>query len=238
MATPIRAEIQSLSPSAMIELFVLDMTGTYSGGFLYFHAGTNGLNQPITWQGRQYDPWPISAKGFDMTTQGTLPQPQITIANIGGVLSGEVQANDDLVGCKITRKRTLAKYLDAVNFPGGTNPDADPNQYLPDEMWYVEQKTSETRHTIEFKLSSVFDLMGIQLPYRQVIQNSCPWKYRGSECGYTGPYFDRFDQPTSNSNDDACAKLLSSCKVRQQYFSSQILPFGGFPGATRYAKYS
>lgn len=238
MVTPIRAEIQSLSPSAMIELFVLDMTGTYSGGFLYFHAGTNGLNQPITWQGRQYDPWPISAKGFDMTTQGTLPQPQITIANIGGVLSGEVQANDDLVGCKITRKRTLAKYLDAVNFPGGTNPDADPNQYLPDEMWYVEQKTSETRHTIEFKLSSVFDLMGIQLPYRQVIQNSCPWKYRGSECGYTGPYFDRFDQPTSNSNDDACAKLLSSCKVRQQYFSSQILPFGGFPGATRYAKYS
>lgn len=238
MATPIRAEIQSLSPSAMIELFVLDMTGTYSGGFLYFHAGTNGLNQPITWQGRQYDPWPISAKGFDMTTQGTLPQPQITIANIGGVLSGEVQANDDLVGCKITRKRTLAKYLDAVNFPGGTNPDADPNQYLPDEMWYVEQKTSETRHAIEFKLSSVFDLMGIQLPYRQVIQNSCPWKYRGSECGYTGPYFDRFDQPTSNSNDDACAKLLSSCKVRQRYFSSQILPFGGFPGATRYAKYS
>ena len=238
MTTPIRAEIQSLSPSAMIELFVLDMTGTYSGGFLYFHAGTNGLNQPITWQGRQYDPWPISAKGFDMATQGTLPQPQITIANIGGVLSGEVQANDDLVGCKITRKRTLAKYLDAVNFPGGINPDADPNQYLPDEMWYVEQKASETRHSIEFKLSSVFDLMGIQLPYRQVIQNSCPWKYRGSECGYTGPYFDRFDQPTSNSNDDACAKLLSSCKVRQQYFSSQILPFGGFPGATRYAKYS
>ena len=238
MTTPIRAEIQSLSPSAMIELFVLDMTGTYSGGLLYFHAGTNGLNQKLVWQGKTYDPWPISAKGFDMTTQGTLPQPQITIANIGGVLSGEVQANDDLVGCKITRKRTLAKYLDAVNFPGGINPDADPNQYLPDEMWYVEQKASETRHSIEFKLSSVFDLMGIQLPYRQVIQNSCPWKYRGSECGYTGPYFDRFDQPTSNSNDDACAKLLSSCKVRQQYFSSQILPFGGFPGATRYAKYS
>lgn len=238
MATPIRAEIQSLSPSAMIELFVLDMTGTYSGGLLYFHAGTNGLNQKIVWQGKAYDPWPISAKGFDMTTQGTLPQPQITIANIGGALSGEVQANDDLVGCKITRKRTLAKYLDAVNFPGGVNPDADPNQYLPDEMWFVEQKTSETRHSIEFKLSSVFDLMGIQLPYRQVIQNSCPWKYRGAECGYTGPYFDRFDQPTGMQANDACAKLLSSCKARQAYFSGQILPFGGFPGATRYAKYS
>lgn len=238
MATPIRAEIQSLSPSAMIELFVLDMTGTYSGGFLYFHAGTNGLNQPIVWKGQKYDPWPIQAKGFDMTTQGTLPQPSVIIANVGGVLSGEVQANDDLVGCKITRKRTLAKYLDAVNFPGGVNADADPNQYLPDEMWYVEQKTSETRHSIEFKLSSVFDLMGIQLPYRQVIQNSCPWKYRGAECGYTGPYYDRFDQPTSMQANDACAKLLSSCKVRQAYFSGQILPFGGFPGATRYAKYS
>ncbi|HBR1621211.1 TPA: phage minor tail protein L, partial [Klebsiella pneumoniae] len=54
----IRADIQSLSPSALIELFELDMSVTTSGGKLYFHAGTNGLSQPIVWQGVSYEPWP------------------------------------------------------------------------------------------------------------------------------------------------------------------------------------
>lgn len=233
----ITAELQSLSPSAMVELFVLDMTNTTSGGYLYFHAGTNGMSQNVIWQGQEYQAWPIQAKGFDITTQGSLPRPQISVANVGGLLSGEVGANDDLTGCRITRKRTLVMYLDAVNFPAG-NANADPNQHLPDEMWFVEQKMSETRYLIEFQLSSVFDLMGIQLPYRQIIQNSCPWKYRGAECGYTGPYFDRLDQPTTSASNDACGKLLSSCRARQAYFSNNILTFGGYPGATRYAKYS
>jgi lambda family phage minor tail protein L len=61
----IRADIQSLSPSALIELFELDMSVTTSGGKLYFHAGTNGLSQPIVWQGVSYEPWPIKASGFD-----------------------------------------------------------------------------------------------------------------------------------------------------------------------------
>lgn len=85
---------------------------------------------------------------------------------------------------------TLARFLDAANFKDG-NPTADPNQHFPDEMWFVEQKTLETHEVVEFELSSVFDLMGVQLPYRQIIKNTCPWKYRGPECGYTGPYFDK-----------------------------------------------
>ena len=234
----ITADIQSLSPSAIVELFVLDMTGTNSGGFLYFHAGTNGLNQPVTWKGVVYQPMPITAMGFDRTTQGSLPRPKIQVANIGGVISGELQANDDLIGCKITRKQTLAKYLDAVNFPGGVNPDADTNQCFADELWYIEQKTSETRYLVQFDLSSVFDLMGVQLPYRQVIPDYCPWYYRSTECGYTGPYFTKADIATTVQADDFCSKRLSSCKVRAPYFSSNVLPFGGFPGAKHYDQYN
>ncbi|MGC6595315.1 phage minor tail protein L, partial [Escherichia coli] len=77
-----------------------------------------------------------------------------------------VQANDDLVGCRIIRKMTLARFLDEANFKDG-NPTADPNQHFPDEMWFIEQKTLETHEVVEFELSSVFDLMGVQLPYRQ-----------------------------------------------------------------------
>lgn len=115
--------------------------------------------QPVVWQGVTYEPWPIKASGFDKTGQGTLPRPKIQVSNFAGTVSAEVQANDDLVGCRIIRKMTLARFLDAVNFKDG-NPTADPNQHFPDEMWFIEQKTLETHQVVEFELSSVFDLMG------------------------------------------------------------------------------
>ncbi|EKI4506453.1 phage minor tail protein L, partial [Escherichia coli] len=189
--------------------------------------------QPVVWQGVTYEPWPIKASGFDKTGQGTLPRPKIQVSNFAGTVSAEVQANDDLVGCRIIRKMTLARFLDAVNFKDG-NPTADPNQHFPDEMWFIEQKTLETHQVVEFELSSVFDLMGVQLPYRQIIKNTCPWKYRGPECGYTGPYFDKNNQQTSMSGADYCTKRYDACNARRNYFADGVIHFGGFIGATRY----
>ena len=229
----IRKEIQSLAPSAVVELFTLDMSVTTSGGVLYFHAGTNEVREPIVWQGVKYEPWPIKASGFDISGQGALPRPKISVSNFDGRISAEVQANDDLVGCIITRKRTLVRFLDKVNFASGINPTADPTQFFPDDRWYIEQKTSETYQVVEFELSSVFDLMGVQLPNRQIIKNSCPWKYRGSECGYTGPYFDKNNVQTTKASEDVCTKRLDACRARKNFFANGIIHFGGFPGATR-----
>jgi lambda family phage minor tail protein L len=225
----IRAEIQSLSPSALLDFFILDTTNLPGGSVMRFHAGTNGLSQPVVWQGQTYEPLPIEASGFDVTAKGALPRPKLKVANAGGFLSASVKTFNDFVGCKITRKRTFAKYLDAINFPGGTNATADPNQFIPDDLWYVERKVTENRYIIEFELSSAFDLMGQQLPSRQIIQNSCSWKYRSGECGWTGGNFDKNNNPT-NAVGDACAKTLAACKVR---FGTQPIRFGGFPGAVR-----
>lgn len=226
----IAADIQSLSPTALIELYVLDLS-LFGETPLYFHAGTNELSQPLTWQGQIYTPLPVESEGFDVSGKGVLPRPKIRVANVGGLFSAELRTNDDLVGCKVIRKRTFMKYLDAVNFPGGVNPDADPNQHLPDDLWYVDRKLTENRYVVEWELASAFDLQGVMLPGRQVIQNACPWKYRSAECGYAGGYFDANDQPTTNSSLDVCGKRLGSCKVR---FVSGVIPFGGFPGAIRY----
>lgn len=229
----ITSEIQSLSPSALIELFVLEVD---EGKTLYFHAGTNELHQNVVWQGITYLALPIEASGFDISAKGTLPRPKLTIANVKGLISALIRSYDDLIGMKITRKRTFAKYLDAVNFPDG-NASADPNIYFPDDIWYIDQKVSETRVSIQWELASAFDLQGVQLPRRQIIQNYCQWKYRGGECGFDGGYFDINDKPCINQEDDKCAKKLSSCKVRFNsiYTGSQkpVLPFGGFPGASR-----
>ena len=131
----IKAEIQSLSPTALLEFFVLDSTNLPGGDILRFHAGTNDLMQPVTWQGQLYLPLPVEAEGFDISTKGTLPRPKMSVANANGLLSAEVRNFNDFVGCKVTRKRTFLKYLDAVNFPGGENPDANPDQHLPDDVW-------------------------------------------------------------------------------------------------------
>jgi phage-related protein len=395
----IRQEIQSLAPSALLELFILDTTNMPGGSVMRFHAGTNGLSQPVVWQGQTYEPLPIEATGFDVTTKGSAPRPKIKIANVNGLLSASVKSFNDFVGCKLTRKRTFAKYLDEENFPARRNllthtsaptantwvnngltiigttesaPDgsltasltsqfnatrytgvpglagakytyslhvkpendklpvriyvdgtwgaggaftaayvdivpltgqksvaqgavsasgvvpmndgwyrlwmtftpqtagtinchmypisdqyhrwygfqleddvltdyqeigqsfrrnatADPNQYIADDIWFVEQKVSENRYVIEFELSSAFDLMGHQLPSRQIIQNSCPWRYRSAECGYAGAPFDANNNPATPLTD-VCAKTLSACRIR---FGTQPVRFGGFPGAVR-----
>jgi lambda family phage minor tail protein L len=228
----IQVEIQSLSPSALIELFVIDTTNFVGGSLYHFHAGTNGLQQPLVWQGLTYQPLPIQSEGFDVQTRGALPRPKIRVANANGIFSALVAQDDDLVGCLITRKRTFAKFLDAVNFPGAVNADADPNQFYDDDLWFVDRKVSENRYMIEWELASAFDLHGVMLPYRQVIQNSCAWKYRSAECGYTGVPYDVNDVASTTAND-FCSKRLGSCKVR---FGAGIIPFGGFPGAVRYGQ--
>lgn len=229
----ITSEIQKLSPSAVIEMFILEVN---DNDRLYFHAGTNELHENIVWQGMTYLALPVQVEGFDVSSQGTLPRPKLTIANVQGLFSALIRKYDDLIGLKLIRKRTFARYLDAVNFAEG-NPTADPNVSFPDDLWYIDQKTEETKYTISWELSSAFDLQGVQLPRRQIIQNYCQWKYRGGECGFDGGYFDINDKPCINQSDDKCAKKLSSCRVRFEsvYTGNQrpILPFGGFPGATR-----
>lgn len=228
----ITQEIQSLAPSAIVELFVLDLSAL-GGTIMRFHAGTNELRTPVVWQGLTYQPLPIEASGFEASSKGVLPRPVLRVANTGGVFSVEVAQYDDLIGAKIIRKRTHSKYLDAVNFSSGINPTADTGQFYPDEIWFVDQKTSENKLAIEWTLASPFDLMGIMLPRRQAIQNSCPWRYRGTECGYNDSrYFNAADQPTTAPND-VCGKRLASCQARFSPLGGGLLSFGGFPGATQ-----
>lgn len=231
MTTPleITSELQKLAPSSIVELFQLDAT-SFGGDVYYFHAGTNGLKQNITWQGQEYVAYPIQITGFEFVAGGQLPRPKMIVSNVTGIITLLVLAYDDLLGAKVTRKRTMAKYLDAVNFSGGVNPDADPDAEFPDDIYFIESKTNENKNTVEFELSASFDVQGVKLPRRQIIQNICPWKYRGAECGYTGTnYFDSNDDAVGSSGLDVCGKRLSSCEVR--FGTNAELPYGGFPAA-------
>lgn len=114
--------------------------------------------------------------------------------------------------------------------PGNYNPNADPTAEFPRDIYYIDRKSGENRDAIEFELSASLDLAGVALPRRQIVQNYCPWRYRGAECGYTGTnYYDTNDNPVGSLAQDVCGKRLSSCRARFGQYNA--LPYGGFPAA-------
>ena len=242
MANP-HSELQKVNPSSIIELFELELFAALHGAnFTYrFHAGTNQFNSngDIIWDGNTYSRFPIEVEGFEYKADsGTLPRPTVRVSNMFGTITAVLlsvnasNAGNDLTGAKLTRIRTLVRYIDDANFPDETsNPygTADTSSVMPSEIYYISRKVAETRDLVEFEAAAVFDLAGIRAPKRQCHANLCPWVYRGSECGYSGTdYYDENDETVGGSDADKCGKKLSSCQIR--FGEENELPFGGFPG--------
>lgn len=229
-------QLQSLSPEAVIELFEIKVSPTVT---YRFHAGTNDLLGPIKFGSPEveYAPWPIEADGFSQDSDGNFPRPTLTIANTLGFISALAIDHNDLLGTTIVRIKTFKKFLNASNFAGGVNPTADPLAKFPNETFFIERKTKETRDTVSFELSVPWDTQGIKLPKRQIIATVCTFKYRGEGCGYIGPPIadkkDNFIVTQAQLDDffaetltfspeeyaqDVCGKKLSSCRLRFKRF--------------------
>jgi len=224
----ISSDIQTLTPGKLVNLFELDTTDI-GGDILRWANHTNQLGNSIVWNGNAYSPLPIEATGFEKNSKGALPRPKVRVGNVTGLVGAVARSLNDLVGAKLIRRRTFSKYLDPINFPGGVNPEADPNCAFSDEVWFVDRKSAEHGLFVEFELAAAFDVRGKKIPGRQCIQNVCTWGYRSAECGYAGgPVADRNDVATTDPTLDQCGKRLGSCKLRFGQYAS--LPFGGFPG--------
>lgn len=225
----IAAEISQLSHSAVIEMFVIDATAI-GGERIYLHAGTNGLSQPVVWQGQAYQPFPIEVDGFEQNTSGPFPRPTLRVSNVLGLVGALVRDTRGLRGARVIRRRTLAKYLDAVNWPGGVNPTSDPTAQYDDELWMIDRRGPSNAQLVTFELASPMDVSSVMLPRRQVISGVCTVEYRGPECGYTGPAVAKADDTlTGLMSEDDCGHCLRSCRLRA--WPGNELPYAGFPGA-------
>lgn len=220
MAVPVSA-LQSIAPGRVIELYELQLdTALHGASTLYrFHPGVNEKdNNDVIWNGNTYLRYPVEMEGFEYTGTGQLPRPKIRISNALNLVTALLQTLlDGLEGAKVTRIRTLARYLDAVNFPGNSNPygTPDPTAEFPREIYYVDRKTAENRAIVEFELAAVFDLAGVRAPKRQCLANVCQWVYKSPECSYNGPL-------------ETCEKTLRDCQ--NHFGENNRLPFGSFPG--------
>ena len=155
--------------------------------------------------------------------------PTLSMANNIGGIQGAVSAYclqfGDFAGAKLKVITTLAKYLDAENFSTG-NPTANPSEKR-EQIWFIEQKTSENAQQVTFELSNPVDFEGLKIPTRQ-ISNYCNWEYRSEECGYIGSaMFTEKDEPTDNPTLDRCNYRTSGCRCRENE-----LHFGGFPASS------
>ncbi len=229
--TRVIAQARKLEPGALLELYVIDLTPLGVSEVHRFHAGQNGLGGAVVWAGEEYLPFPLETEGYERNSQGTLPRPSMRVSALYGLISALNREYGDLVGAKVVRKRVFARFLDAENFPDG-NPEADPNCAFPDETWYIDRKANSNPTYVEWELAAPWDVAGVKLPRRQVIQNSCRWLYRGPDCGYTGdPVANLMDEPVATLAEDKCGKRLTSCKLR--HGEAAELPIGAFPAAGR-----
>ena len=176
------SSLQDINPSAIIELFTLQLsTALHGENTIYrFHAGSNlNANGKIVWAGNEYLRFPVQASGFAFQ-KGQLPRPKLIISNATGLISSillsvnETTTGNDLTGATVTRIRTLAKFIDAVNFADGTNATADNTAEFPQEIYSIDRKGTENREIVEFELAAPTDLAGVRIPGRQATRSIFP----------------------------------------------------------------
>ena len=149
-SSAIVSNLQNTNPSAIIELFTLQLDSSLHGAttIYRFHAGSSLKdNGEIVWAGNSYQRFPIKAEGFAFR-QGQLPRPTLTVSNSLGTITAillsvnTTTAGNDLTGATVTRIRTLARFLDAVNFPGDINPYGTPDSTaeFPQEIYKIDRK--------------------------------------------------------------------------------------------------
>jgi phage-related protein len=109
----IETDVQKLTPGPILEFWELNAT-SIGGGILRFQGQQDGS---VWWQGFEYLAFPVKGEGFERTGEQQ-PTPRVKVGNVERSITILCQALDDVVGATITRRRTFAKYLDAVNFYG------------------------------------------------------------------------------------------------------------------------
>ena len=193
----VNATADSFNPSALLNLYELDTRYVSPVGTVFrFHAGVNGLYQPVVFNSLEYTPFPIEVTDGAIDGKGNPPRPKLALSNVQGFISNILLQQGDIVGARFVTKRVFARYIDNSNFANGGNPfgTPDPTAAYEDEVYFINRKIREDAQVVQFEMCSPFELDGIQIPSRPMLATICTFVYRDPEtCGYSGaPLTDRF----------------------------------------------
>lgn len=149
-----------------------------------------------------YYGFPIHLDGVDISNEGAHSRPTLTLANVESILrtsstfqnafdiqraeatgaTGSGLTNfklDDLIGKKVTRRRTLEKYLKVSDGQSTDDAWATDIIELPKSMFVIDRIAAKTALFVTLELASPFDLSGLRVPRREVVGKYCSWIYKG-----------------------------------------------------------
>lgn len=165
--------------SPLVELFELEIDSSTT---LYFHPGLDDDLTEIQFRDkdtpstiRTYSALPMQISGLELNADGPQNRPTIIVANATSIFRDALGniTNEDLIGQKLTRRRTFKKYL------YGESDDASPPVEFPINTFIIDRVSGESGIAVEFELASPFDVSGVTLPSRAVVARFCPWIYQG-----------------------------------------------------------
>lgn len=223
-----------------IKLFHLDLSAFGETDF-YFIPGPEGGGSAhsVTFDGQVYSPFDITADGFEMSGDGKLPRPTLTVSNVSGIFTPLLVAHKDLKGAILTRMRTFSKFLD-----DGSDPD--PTARFADDVFILNKKTKDDGNIVQWECAALMDVEGARLPGRQIVRDycdhttrqwngsayvytnaTCPW---GTESGQEQAY-DANGDPVADGSEVFSKRLDTCCRPR--FGQNAELPYRGFPGVAR-----
>lgn len=150
----------------------------------------------ITFDSQEYIKFPITYERIGENTRGEIDAVRITLSNVSRLIQGYLE-NYDLRGKKV---QILTVWADHLN-------DAD--AYIED-IFYIDNYIADQNNVV-FTITSKFDVLGVEIPVRKYSRNYCAWKFKSSECGYSG-------------TETECNKTLQRCRELNNNGR-----FGGFP---------
>ena len=143
--------------SELVALYEVTVNNT----ILYFHAG---LEEDLTevqfrdrtspYTARTYIAFPIMMDGVDLSADGAINRPTLTVANVANTFSsaiGDIKA-EDLVGERLTKRTTLKKYL--VGESGDTSPSVE----FPIRKFILDRISGENNVSVSYELAAPYDL--------------------------------------------------------------------------------
>lgn len=158
--------------SDLVELYQVETPSGYAYFTTYPTAVTFRDFYP-DYTTRTYTPLPITFTGYENKADGAYSRPRVSFANILTTFKDVFGSNDDLIGKKVIRRKTL--YSQLASGSSSTPPVESPKQ-----VFIIDRIESESPIQVIFELAAPFDLAGIKVPGRYIIPNTCAWIYQGS----------------------------------------------------------
>lgn len=177
----ITSDAHELDPdSGLILLYEL----SFNGSIFRFHSENTEENIRFGPEigsdaaSNTFTAFPIGIEGIEVTSDGAQPRPSLIIPNVNSLFRGDsdipLSNLEDLIGSRVTLRKTLSKYVTVGSGAAPAN-----NYEFPKSIYVIDRVASKNSLAVQFELASPFDLAGVRVPSRQVTGKYCPWYYKG-----------------------------------------------------------